>query len=866
MTDSSISSSEYINNQVQAKYRVDYTAPEFLIPETNLAIVLSPTATKVVAKLQIQRNGSHAKPLVLHSEVDAVVSIVINGRELDVSEYSESPGQLSIKTELTDFELIITSTVNPQENTALEGLYLSGGAYCTQCEAEGFRRITPFLDRPDVLSTFTVSIDCDEKHYPHALSNGNLIKKERLDNNGLTRFTWSDPHPKPSYLFAMVAGNFDLLSDRFVTSSGREVGLEIYVDKGNVHLADHAMSSLKKSMAWDQEKYGLEYDLDVYMIVAVDFFNMGAMENKGLNIFNSKYVLADENTATDMDYHGVEAVIAHEYFHNWTGNRVTCRDWFQLSLKEGLTVFRDQQFSADMGTPVIERISHANVMRTMQFAEDSGPMSHPIRPDKVIEMNNFYTVTVYDKGAEVIRMMNTTLGEDGFRKGMDLYFSRHDGQAVTCDDFVASMADANNVDLSRFARWYSQSGTPQVTVQETVTENGHVIDFCQSIYGRIEPFDALTIPIKYEVLDKVSGECIESGTFILEEHTAQLNINTQKPVVVVLFEDFSAPVKVKRELSLDDMQVIITHASDDFCRWDMLQTLWQMAVSNGLNSNESEVLLSVLQSIAEDKVTSQAVKAELLKVPSFQSLAESFETINVTTILDNRSELARRFVEMTTDKLMSELTTLSAIDNGYDKNLVAKRSLKSVLLQLLSFRDTDKKIANVIVDSFSKATNMTDKMSALQAAQNFSLDLLETLLEQLYSEFKGQALVFDKMSQLVAMSKDDGVYELMKKWSERPEFDRKNPNRMRSLYGAFVMRNPQQFHHVSGKGYAFLEKLLIEIDAMNPQLAARLIDPLLAFKRYEPQRSQLMLGTLESLSKMKLSKDLYEKVQAAISR
>ena len=866
MASNPVSHPDSQSQQVQAKYRKDYKEPEFLIPTTSLLLELDSKKTKVTATLQVRRNGQHEEPLILDSEVESVESVFVNGKPLASDDVKIGANQVVLFTTENEFELVIISIINPSENTALEGLYLSGGAYCTQCEAEGFRRITPFLDRPDVLSTFTVTIKCNGGEFNHVLSNGNLIKREVEESTGMTFTTWHDPHPKPSYLFAMVAGNFDVLTDTFMTCSGRKVDLEIYVDKGNLHLADHAMSSLKKSMKWDEEKYGLEYDLDVYMIVAVDFFNMGAMENKGLNIFNSKYVLADERTATDTDYHGVEAVIAHEYFHNWTGNRVTCRDWFQLSLKEGLTVFRDQQFSADMGTPVIERISHAKIIRTMQFAQDSGPMAHPIRPDKVIEMNNFYTVTVYDKGAEVIRMMHTLLGEDGFRKGMDLYFNRHDGQAVTCDDFVSAMADANHQDLSRFSRWYSQSGTPQIEVDEVAEAERHLVTFRQSIYGRSDAYQALTIPIKYEVLEKGTGNSIEAGTFILEEHEATLEILSGVPVAVVLFEDFSAPVKVKREMSLENMKVIAESASDDFCRWDMVQSLWQLAVKKKTASAATKVLIEVLTKIINNDSMSAAVKAELLKLPSFDSLAEAYETVDVDEILSNRKAIASQLANETSGVLTKIVERLNSITNGYDKELIGQRSLKSSVLLLLAYSDDKETVTSTVQTSFNNAANMTERIMALQAAQVIGQAVLTPLLGKLYTEFKGEVLVFDKICQLVGSTEQDTVYSMMEEWSHCSEFDRKNPNRMRSLYGAFVMRNPVQFHHESGRGYEFLGRLLVEIDEFNPQLAARLIDPLLAFKQFDSNRSSKMQEVLESLASTKLSKDLFEKVQASLAK
>jgi len=845
-----------------AKFRKDYQAPKFLINKTYLNINLDDHQTIVIAELDMLRNGKHSDNLELNSEVATVSKVLIDGTELNPDQFTHENGLLTVQTDKTEFKLTTESKIDPSNNLQLEGLYKSEGVFCTQCEAEGFRKITPYLDRPDVLSIFTVSITADAS-YPHVLANGNLISKSLDEKTGRITSTWFDPYPKPSYLFAVVAGDFDLLKDTFTTRSGKEIALELYVDKGNLHLSHHAMASLIKSMEWDEKKYDLEYDLDTYMIVAVDFFNMGAMENKGLNVFNSKYVLADAKTATDTDYHGIESVIAHEYFHNWTGNRVTCRDWFQLSLKEGLTVFRDQQFSADMGSPVLERISHANVMRTMQFAEDSGPMSHPIRPEKVIEMNNFYTVTVYDKGAEVIRMMNTLLTEEGFKKGIDLYFERHDGQAVTCDDFVSAMADANNRDLSGFSRWYSQSGTPVVSVVEQQTASKLTLDFEQSIYNRTEPFEALTIPVNYELLSIENGKPLQRGTIELNQHQQSFGIEISEPVDVVLFENFSAPVKVVRALELETIKRIIGNASDQFCRWDMLQTLWQRALIDTTSLVQKELINTLCNVVKSDSID-VAVKAEMISIPTFQSLADTMDIVKVDEILSLRTTIASAVAKSVEAELNNIIKRIGQVSDDYSSNNAAKRSLRAASLKLLAYgsaADTSQKIKNL----FDNATNMTDKIAALQASAIADKTLCNELLDSLYNEFEGQVLVFDKILQIVASRNDDNIYDLMDEWSRKNEFKRNNPNRMRSLYGSFVMRNPKEFHAETGDGYKFLKTLLLEVDSFNPQLAARLVDPLMSFKRYEKKRSNLMKNTLEELQNNKLSNDLFEKVDAALS-
>jgi aminopeptidase N len=854
----------------ETKYLKDYKIPEFLIPKTELFFNLDDEKTLVRSKLQIKRNVETAKQLVLDCEVQQVLTVLINGTDTPFTVEQE---QLKIDVELVEFELEIEVIVDPINNTALEGLYKSAGVFCTQCEAESFRRITPYLDRPDVLSVFTVTIFADADLYPYMLSNGNLIDsglvEEDDESHKQVRWTkWHDPHPKPSYLFALVAGDFDLLTDEFVTKSGRKVELELFVDKGNLHLGHHAMASLVKSMAWDEQRYGLEYDLDKYMVVAVDFFNMGAMENKGLNVFNSKYVLADLNTATDIDYHGIEAVIGHEYFHNWTGNRVTCRDWFQLSLKEGLTVFRDQQFSADMGSEVIERISHANVMRTMQFAEDAGPMAHPIRPEKVMEMNNFYTVTVYDKGAEVIRMMHSLLGESGFRAGMDLYFKRHDGNAVTCDDFVSSMADANSKDLTQFQNWYSQAGTPNVVVSEKQTDTGLELTLAQTLPTRPaeEQNKPLVIPVKYELLANTDGRSLERGTVIFDKSEQVFSFSCAEPATLVLFENFSAPVKVHRKLTQEQLIHIVKYASDAFCRWDSMQSLWLQQIngaSDTILDKGRQGLIEVIEYILNNDDIETSIKAELLTIPSYTSIAETFDVINPSHILKVKNEITLQIIESLAKAIKALVQELTDIEDGYIQTSVAKRRLKHVLLSYLS-HSSDSDVESIIRQVYLDSTNMTEKVSALESARVYSVVLLDELLENMDKQFADNVLVFDKMTSAVARIPHAEVYSKIAQWAEHALFSDKNPNRVRSLFGAFVMNNPEQFHDESGKGYQFLADFLKKMDKLNPQLASRMISPLLSWQRYEPVRKELMRQQLIQLSKLELSKDLYEKLSSAL--
>ena len=870
-----------MSTEPQVKYLNDYQPPEFLISQTELIFTLSDSDTKVLSRLAMVR-AEHtpvSAALSLDSQVEKINSIKINGQALSQSQYQVKEEQLVIDTDLAEFELEVEVVIDPLNNTELQGLYKSQGVFCTQCEAEGFRKITPFLDRPDVLSIYTVTIIADKNQYPSILSNGNPI--DSGEQEGSQHWvTWQDPHPKPSYLFALVAGDFDCLTDEFITASGRKVSLELFVDKGNLPLSQHAMSALKKAMLWDEQKYGLEYDLDKYMIVAVDFFNMGAMENKGLNVFNSKCVLADEQTATDRDYEIIEAIIAHEYFHNWTGNRVTCRDWFQLSLKEGLTVFRDQQFSADMGSEVIERIRHANLMRTMQFEEDAGPMAHSIRPDKVMEMNNFYTVTVYDKGAEVIRMMHSLLAEDGFRKGMDLYFSRHDGQAVTCDDFVSAMADANGVDLNNFRNWYAQAGTPVVKVAEVQDTKQLTLTLSQGIPTQGKSAKTLVIPVKYELLSKTNGHSLKQGVLVFDQVKQEFQLPISEPVVLVLFENFSAPVKVERRLPLDDLKLIAESASDAFSRWDAIQQLWVSAITsnvdNASSSNNSEALSILVESLItllNDSKIEMAVKAELLALPSFASIAEHFDAINVDSIFSAKQNVIGEILTASGDVILDAFYKVNKVNQSYDKGYeykaVSARRLKQVLLEYLSYAKISGVHADTLADllsqQFKSACNMTETMSVLDATREFSEALLNDFLNQLSEVYSDNTLVLDKLFSTVGKTNTDNIFEMMETWSQHSQFNIKNPNRVRALYGAFVMQNPAQFHHASGRGYEFLADLLIKLDAYNPQLASRMITPLLAWQRYDDNRQQKMKSQLQKLSKHKLSKDLFEKVDSALS-
>ncbi|MDT0627158.1 aminopeptidase N [Alteromonas sp. W364] len=872
-----------------SKKRSDYRAPEYLIDTINLFVRLHPTETSVVSELNIRLNTSverHDADLCLDGQDLQLKAVLLNGERVD--SYVQNQNQLIIPYEsikdLKEFTLSISNTINPQDNGSLEGLYLSNNAYCTQCEAEGFRKITYFLDRPDVLSVYTVKIEADKQQFPHVLSNGNLIE-DTTNERGLRCVTWHDPFPKPCYLFALVAGDFDKLSDSFTTSSGREVALELFVDKGKREQGHHALSSLKKAMKWDEEAFGLEYDLDIYMVVAVDFFNMGAMENKGLNVFNSKYVLADANTATDDDFFNIESIIGHEYFHNWTGNRVTCRDWFQLSLKEGLTVFRDQKFSADMFSELATRINQVKVMREHQFAEDAGPMSHPIRPDEVIEMNNFYTVTVYDKGAEVIRMLHTLLGESGFRAGMDLYFERHDGQAVTCDDFVNAMQDANDADLNHFKLWYSQSGTPEVTV-EKIPKTEHEpmrLQFSQTTSPTSDQVNkqALYLPIKLECIEYNGSSValdLQQGTFVLDTETASLDVHAND-CVPVLLSDFSAPVKVHYDYSLEELLLILQHAQSDYSRWDASQSIYQRLITQHYESMTSQKnkdvvqasridndVIEILQKVFVELEHEPELLSELLTVPSTESLMQGLSDVDPLLLVAAKKNVIGELSRALSSYLITRYQALTKLDKDYvyNKESANHRRLSNAMLYLLASNDTEE-VQAMIQDRYRRADNMTDLLGALKAAQQSSLSLFEDLMQKFEESYQDNAVVMDKWFSLHATTSYSDILERLTLLASHRQFNMKNPNKVRSLVGSFAFYNTAGFHAKDGSGYRFLADYLINLDAINPQVAARLVTPLIQRNGYNQHCNDLMKKQLERIMANKtLSNDLFEKVSKSL--
>ncbi|NGN96689.1 aminopeptidase N [Grimontia sp. S25] len=867
-----------MTQQPQAKYRKDYKAPEYTITHIDLDFDLHESSTRVIAKSKVVQQVAGSDSMMLDGEGLSLKRVEVNGESW--SQYQESKEGLLLSNLPAEFDLLIETEIDPAANTSLEGLYLSDGAYCTQCEAEGFRRITYYLDRPDVLAKFTTKITADKSAFPFLLSNGNKVGSGEAEG-GRHWVQWEDPYAKPSYLFALVGGDFDLLEDTFTTRSGRNVALEIFVDKGNLDRATHAMTSLKNSMKWDEDRFDLEYDLDIYMIVAVDFFNMGAMENKGLNVFNSKYVLANSDTATDTDYLGIEAVIGHEYFHNWTGNRVTCRDWFQLSLKEGLTVFRDQEFSSDLGSRAVNRISNVRVMRGPQFAEDCSPMAHPIRPDKVIEMNNFYTLTVYEKGSEVIRMMHTLLGEAKFQKGIKLYFERHDGTAATCEDFVKAMEDASGVDLGQFRLWYSQSGTPTLDVTDEYDETTQTLSLTVKQHTPAtadqKEKQPLLIPFDIELYDangdvielQCNGEKVHHVLSVTEaEQTFVFDSITEKPVISMLRE-FSAPVKLNYEYSDEELAFLMVHARNEFARWDA----GQMLLAKHIKANVARVqrgegvelpseVVDAFRGVLLNKDLDAALIAEVLTLPSENEIGGWFDVVDVDAINKVRGEIKHRLAIDLADEFSAIYHTLKQDQYTIDHAAIGKRSLRNVCLSYLASNEQGQAL---VTAHYEESNNMTDTAAALAAANHAELSNRDALMQSFSDKWQHDGLVMDKWFVLQGCNPAANALENLKAQMSHPAFSLKNPNRTRSLVGSFCNANPVHFHAKDGSGYAFLTEILLKLNESNPQVASRLIDPLLKFKRFDKERQNLMRAQLERLAELdNLAKDLYEKINKAL--
>lgn len=874
-------------------YRDDYAPPDYWVDSVDLDFELDEDCTRVRATLAVRRNKTlvgDPPAFVLDGEELSLIHVSIDGRALEAREYELRDDGLCVPAVPAQFTFETEVTINPRANTALSGLYCSGSMFCTQCEAMGFRRITYFPDRPDIMSRYSTAITADHERYPVLLSNGNRVEDKSLAD-GRRRVRWEDPFPKPCYLFALVAGNLRCHGGNFVTRSGREVELEIWVEPENIDRCEHALVSLQKAMKWDEEKFGREYDLDTYMIVAVNDFNMGAMENKGLNVFNSKYVLAQPETATDDDCEGIEAVIGHEYFHNWTGNRVTCRDWFQLTLKEGLTVFRDQRFTADMTSEAVKRIADVKLLRAAQFAEDAGPMKHPIRPDSYISMDNFYTSTVYNKGAEVIRMLHTLLGVDGFRRGMDLYFERHDGSAVTCEDFVAALADANGEDLELFRRWYDQSGTPEVHVSgsyDEVTRRYTLLLRQHNPNAGTDEREAppLHIPVVVGLLGGDGEDLpldVEQGTVRRRGNSCVLELTEaeqqfvfrglDRSPVLSLLRDFSAPVKLRIDRTREELAFLMAHDSDAFSRWDagqelatalLLELTEEVAAGRPLALDPlfSEAFGKIL---ADDRLD-HSLRCLALTLPGEKVLGQEMKEIDVDGLHAAR-EFTIRSLASAHRETLTELYRALATPRSYrtDRGSIADRRIKNTALGYLACLEEDA-ITSLVYEQFSSANNMTDAQCALGILVDLAGDQCERALAAFYQRWRNDPLVLDKWFAVQAMSKRADALERVVVLSQHSDFSLENPNRMRSLLGVFCGANQVRFHAASGKGYRLLADVVLELDAMNPQIAARMVSQFNQWKRFEPGRREQMKAELERIvERSSLSKDVFEIVDRALS-
>jgi len=870
-------------NAPQTTRLADYRPPDWLVEEVELDFDLGEDGTRVGARLAVRRNHKgEPRPLVLDGQGLKTLMLAIDGRALDSAEYEMTDEHLSIESPPESFLLETLVEIHPESNTALEGLYKSAGNFCTQCEAEGFRRITWFPDRPDVMATYRTAITADKSRYPVLLSNGNPVESSDL-GDGQHRIVWSDPWPKPSYLFALVAGDLAVHEDVYVTGSGRNVACRIYVERGNEDRCGWAMESLKNAMRWDEEVFGLEYDLDIYMIVAVSDFNMGAMENKGLNVFNDKFVLARPDTATDGDYAFIESVIAHEYFHNWTGNRVTCRDWFQLSLKEGLTVFRDQQFSADMRSAAVKRIGDVRMLRARQFAEDAGPLAHPVRPDSYIEISNFYTATVYEKGAEVVRMIHTLLGAEGFRKGMDLYFERHDGQAATCEDFVSAMEDATGVDLNRFRRWYVQAGTPRIKASGHYDAAANVYELtltqsCPPTPGQ-ETKEPHHIPVAVGLIDsqgddlplRMVGEDQEGGsaTRILEltepVQTYRFDGIEERPTPSIL-RGFSAPVIVEQSLSEEDRLHLMAHDSDPFNRWQAaqdiaLELLLRMvkSVQRGKQLPVDPDFVAALGRTLSDQSLDPAFAAEMLALPGEDVIADRMDVVDVEAVHAARKALARAVAIGLRDPLQEAYRR--HLDNSADPTdteAAGRRALKNRALSYL-METGEAEFGDLCLRQYEQAATMTDSIAALVQFAHRESPHRRRVLSDFRQRWAGDRLVLDKWFAAQATSPRADTLDRVRELMRDSAFTMHNPNKVRSLIGSFAAANPLRFHAADGSGYEFLADRVLELDPINSQVAARLLTPMGRWRRHDEGRQNKMRAQLQRiLDHDGLSRDCYE--------
>jgi len=872
------------SSQPQAVRREDYRPPDYRIERVDLAFDLAPETTRVTARLAVRSNHDRSagiRPLVLDGDELELLSLALDGRALGPDDYALDEKSLTLPEPPESFTLEIETAIRPAANTQLSGLYVSNGVFCTQCEAEGFRRITFFPDRPDVMATYRTTLRADRAACPLLLSNGNLVEEGDL-GEGRHYAVWDDPFPKPSYLFALVAGDLACNERRVTTRSGRPVRLRIFVEHGKEGRTGYAMDVLERSLRWDEARFGLEYDLELFNVVAVSDFNMGAMENKSLNIFNDKYILADPETATDTDYAGIETVVAHEYFHNWTGNRITCRDWFQLSLKEGLTVFRDQEFSSDERSRPVKRIQDVRRLRAAQFPEDAGPLAHPVRPDSYIEINNFYTATVYEKGAEVIRMLHGLLGEAGFQKGMALYVERHDGQAVTCDDFVAAMADANGVDLSRFARWYGQAGTPEVTAEGRYDAAAGRYEL--TLGQRTPPTPGqpekqpLQIPFAVGLLDRQGrslplrldgGEPSETLVLPLTEARQSFRFEgIPEPAALSLNRGFSAPVIVRSNQSGAERAFLMAHDPDPFARWEAGQDFAAELLlrrveerGRGAETPFDPAFAEALGRILEDDRLDPAFVAEAVTLPSEDYVAERMAVIDVEAVHGARTALKRDVARVLQEPLR-RVYAANRNEGAFSADAAAagRRALSNAALAwLAALAGEDEAERARLVAHYRDADNMTDRIGALRLLVDLEGPERQAALDDFEARFRGDPLVLDKWFTLQAFSALPDTLARVEGLLRHPAFSLERPNKVRALIGGFTAGNALRYHAADGSGYAFHAARTLELDAINPQVAARLLAPLGRWRRFDAGRQEKMQAALEQiLAAPKLSGDVYE--------
>ena len=852
--------------------REDYQPFPWLVPTTRLDFELGLEKTRVTALLEVERNpDADASPTIrLNGDGLELVSLRCDGGEC--AGHMMDGDDLVVTLEGDRHTIEIVTEIDPGANSQLMGLYASSGMLCTQCEAEGFRRITFFPDRPDVLSTYTVRMSGPKKDFPVLLSNGN---RADMGEDGATHWAeWHDPWPKPSYLFALVAGDLVARSDSFTTMGGREVELNVWVREGDLDRTEHAMESLKRSMKWDEDTFGREYDLDLFNIVAVSDFNMGAMENKGLNVFNTKYVLADPETATDGDYDGIEGVIGHEYFHNWSGNRITCRDWFQLSLKEGFTVLRDQLFSQDMGSAPVKRIEDVRVLRGVQFPEDSGPLAHPIRPDSYREISNFYTSTVYNKGAEVIRMMRTMAGEEAFRRGTDLYFDRHDGEAATCEDFVKAIEDGTGLDLSQFRLWYSQAGTPKVNVELSHEGDEAVLTLSQAVPPTPGQDDKkpMPVPLRIALFDRESGSHSGEHLVVLDKasDTFRFSAFAEKPVLSIN-RGFSAPVTIGRDIAPDELVFLAAKDDDPFARYEAMQDLMVrhlVTASKGdlsddaRNAGQADIVRA-LRAVTDDDALDDLMRGELLSMPSQTYIAEQIEAADPGRIFEEREGLKAFIASELQDELHQIYDRAEKLPYSQSAEAKGARKLKTLILAYAA-ADDPQKAAELAAHQYDRADNMTDRQGALMVLTGIDSAERTGRLLDFYNRYQGNALVIDKWFALQASSLHPKVIEHVKALAEHPDFTLRNPNRARSLYMPFTGA-PQGFHAANGEGYKLIADLILDLDPINAQTAARFVPALGRWRKLEPGRSALMRAELERIAASpKLSRDTFEQVTRSL--